>query len=745
MSQPAESGGSGRGGGGKGRVASEESFESYVLSQTSMESLHEGLLRPPADIMPPSPRFSKPRLNRIPFLYTDVAKKAFKDPKVIRPGSAALYKSAERRVETMTAASDLYGGEGGASRPPRASNDDGMLRGSQMRSGRLSAPPGFGTITGSHSQLGALLASTIRKSKAGSKRPELFALEAEQRALEAESKAAERQELERMREGATEYVMQLTKQFNDLKKQRIDMERQYSSLLDRKAEVDAEARGEEHRKAAINAQRVQDLEAKLEYWIQALREEEGYTKTLLHMQTRCAEEKHKRDVGTAECKRRVKGVDHDIRALLARLQEARNEKAEAEATVRDYREEMGLYYERRETRMNERRREVQRIQLKDEAMRRVLAEEEEANRQRSLHSLAAGNEAAQEARRLEQFRAALEAGFNKVMSITGLESIEALESAFVFDEKGVRHERTEEFAAVLEHNKNRINELNDQRIELEKQLLKVKFSGSANDAERDEIDEAHARLAAVRARTAEKMAKLASAERLLIKTRSGFELLSNKLEQVGLLEALARGDDAASEPDHGPVSAEMLAGEGSVVLHPRSDEFPGVGMGAEGEQAEGQAGLGGGEEEEEEAARREGAMRQVDDPERGVVAIMRRSMERLMQVYAWLDQNYPGGVPEQEAAAARELRLSLQLHVGLTDLANNFRVPIDGSHGDDRRSPRRADDEGAELEDRSAIKSKAERMVARKRRELAARFDEFGNPRDEGPAPPPPPPPGKRR
>ena len=118
--------------------------------------------------------------------------------------------------------------------------------------------------------------------------------------------------------------MQLTKQFNDLKKQRIDMERQYSSLLDRKAEVDAEARGEEHRKAAINAQRVQDLEAKLEYWIQALREDEGYTKTLLHMQTRCAEEKHKRDVGTAECKRRVKGVDHDIRALLARLQEARN-------------------------------------------------------------------------------------------------------------------------------------------------------------------------------------------------------------------------------------------------------------------------------------------------------------------------------------------------------------------------------------------------------------------------------------
>ena len=241
-------------------------MESFVLSQTSVESMEAAVLRAPVDIAPPSPKFSKPRLNRVPFLYTDVAKKAFRDPKTLRPGSAALLKSAERNVDSFNTA-DFFGGEAGTSRPPRIGEADALLRSTQARSGRLSAPPG-GSFAASASNLGALLASTKRKSK--TKRPELFALEAEQRALESETKAAERQEFERMRDAGTEYIMQLTKQCNDLKKQRVDMEREYSLLLDRKAAVDADAKGEEHRKAAINAQRVQDLEAKLEYWMQVI-------------------------------------------------------------------------------------------------------------------------------------------------------------------------------------------------------------------------------------------------------------------------------------------------------------------------------------------------------------------------------------------------------------------------------------------------------------------------------------------
>mmetsp|Transcript_47860 Transcript_47860/g.109119 ORF Transcript_47860/g.109119 Transcript_47860/m.109119 type:complete len:735 (+) Transcript_47860:54-2258(+) len=700
------------------RTAAEESMDSFVMSQISMDSMEAALLRPPADIAPPCPKFSKQRLHRVPFLYTDVAKQAFRDPKTLRPGSAALLKSAERNAENTAD----YGGEDGTSRPPRVGDEDTLNRTAQARSGRLSAPPGGSFVSASASHLGALLASTKRKSKG--KRPELFALEAEQRALEAETKAADRQEFEKMRDAGSEYIMQLTKQCNDLKKQRVDMERQYSLLLDRKAAVDADAKGEEHRKAAVNAQRVQDLEAKLEYWMQALREEEAYTKTLLHMQTRSAADKHSRDVDTAECKRRVKGVDHDIRALLARLQESKNEKVEAESVVRDYREEMGLYYERREARMNERRREVQRIQLKDEAMKRLLSEEEEVNRQRSLSSLAAGNEAALAARKHELFQAALEAGFNKVMSITGLENIEQLEAAFVFDEQGVRHDRTEEFTVVLERNKNLINDLNDKRIELEKQLLKVKFSGSANDAERDEIEEAHSKQSDVRRRTAVTIQKLATAERLLIKTRSGFELLATKLEQVGLLEMLTRkerGDDTEA------LTAEMLEG-GSVVLNPRRDAF---GSNEEEEepapQGEGnEGGEEGDEEEEEDLRRRARNLKAVDDPERGVVAIMRRSMDRLAQVYHWLEENYPGGVPEQNAAAAKDLRLSRELHVGLTDLVNNYRIPMDLHEAERRTSPRREDD-GLELEDRAAIKWKADKLVARRKKEQANRFDEYGN------------------
>lgn len=46
----------------------------------------------------------------------------------------------------------------------------------------------------------------------------------------------------------------------------------------------------------------------------------------------------------------------------------------------DYYEQMQLYRERREERLAERRRKVQKMQLKDEALKKLIAEEEELAR-----------------------------------------------------------------------------------------------------------------------------------------------------------------------------------------------------------------------------------------------------------------------------------------------------------------------------------------------------------------------------
>jgi hypothetical protein len=71
--------------------------------------------------------------------------------------------------------------------------------------------------------------------------------------------------------------------------------------------------------------------------------------------------------------------------------------------------------------------------------------------------------------------------------------------------------------------------------------------------------------------------------------------------------------------------------------------------------------------------------------------------------------------------------VSESLLLGLTDLHNNTRIPV----GDlkPKRSPRKHnnEDDGTEVEDRGTVKSKADRLVAKKKKEIAGRFDEFGN------------------
>lgn len=80
--------------------------------------------------------------------------------------------------------------------------------------------------------------------------------------------------------------------------------------------------------------------------------------------------------------------------------------------------------------------------------------------------------------------------------------------------------REGKFEGLLEHNKDKINDLTDIRQELEQELLKVKFSGSANDAERDEVQECREEIARVKRRMTERVRKQAGIESNLIRVRS---------------------------------------------------------------------------------------------------------------------------------------------------------------------------------------------------------------------------------
>jgi hypothetical protein len=375
----------------------------------------------PMDIVPPSPKQTKKqRFSHTPFLFTAVAKKAFDESsnRPPRPGSADMFGNS---------ASLVAGRRHGLASPllsPTKKGGPGAAGG-----GRRSAEPMSSEM---ESRLSFVLERrSMSKSKmiggVVQKRPELWLLEAQQRALEGEQKAMERSAFTRKKSEATIHVQHLTKQYNDFKKQRMDLERELALLQDRKAAVDAEAQGEEHRKAAHNALRIQDLEAKLEYWTQALREEEAYTKTLLHMKARSASDKHARDIETAKFKQNVKNHEHDLQMLMTRYQDAKNERDAAEKQVSDFWEEMDMYRNRRDMRLGERSRTVEKMQAREEAMRKLQAEEEELNRKRQKEEAEANKETMKAARAREKFLTHLEEAFTKMMSISGIQTVQELE------------------------------------------------------------------------------------------------------------------------------------------------------------------------------------------------------------------------------------------------------------------------------------------------------------------------------
>lgn len=453
-----------------------------------------------------------------------------------------------------------------------------------------------------------------------------------QRALEAEQKAMERENFETKKTETEMHIMHLAKLYNQLKNQRLGLEKEHALMVERRMELSQDTMGQDTRKAQADTLRKQDLEAKFEYWAEALGEEESYSKTLTHMQARSSEEKHQRDIETAKFMQETKNYDHDMHALLVRLQDAKNERDASEHQVHDYWEEMTVYRERREARLQERKRLVHKLQLKEEALKRLMAEEEEVNRVKNARNLEAGNDALVQARAKEHFRQRIEEGFQKVMSITGIQTVEELEDGFVNRER-----KTSALEQLLEGNKNRINGLSDIKQELDLQLLQVKFSGSANDAERDEVEHVMNRLAEIRRAVAERQSKLNGTEGVLIKVRSGFEYLWNKLGQLELPEGYEEPAEGGEE-EEGAGRGEVLSPDSTLD---RADDQDGEG---------GEAG-----EEEEDASSSKGGETSkkgldssvVGEGKTGVIAIMRRCHKKLEAIYRYLEHN-TAGVPYRE-------------------------------------------------------------------------------------------------
>ena len=450
------------------------------------------LIQVPIDILPPAPRQVQQKFIHVPFLFTSLAKEAFQTSSkngVPRPDSDAFGQTRGTSAGSFGQTRGTSRGLGSLPTSPNTehrgtrkghmNDDDGVAGGGGRKSsmsgradglglslsrmgtesrgsGRLSAPPmsnyGDKSLLSTKRSMG----TTKGSNKLGKKRPEIFVLEAEQRALEAEQKAIERETFETRKAEAEMHIMNLAKMYNQLKNKRLGLEKEHATMLERKNEIAQDSMTQDMRRAQADMLRKQDLEAKYEYWTEALHEEESYSKTLTHMQARSAEEKHQRDNGTAKFMRETKNYDHDLHALLVRLQDAKNERDAAEHQVHDYWEEMNVYRERREARLDERKRIVHKLQLKQEALKRLLAEEEEVNRLKNAKNLEAGNDAMAQARAKERFRQRIEEGFQKVMSVTGIQTVEELEEGFVNREK-----RTSQLEQMLEGNKNRINELTD--------------------------------------------------------------------------------------------------------------------------------------------------------------------------------------------------------------------------------------------------------------------------------------------
>ena len=118
-------------------------------------------------------------------------------------------------------------------------------------------------------------------------------------------------------------------------------------------------------------------------------------------------------------------------------------------------------------------------------------------------------------------------------------------------------------------------------------------------------------------------------------------------------------------------------------------------------------------------------MKKVQDPKTGVIAKLRESMAKLNYIYAFLEERRGGMAPQTKQNAEAKVSGAKNLLVTLSDAKHNYRIPLQRGGNTPRRDDN--EDDGDELEDRGTIKNKAERLVAKKKREEAARFDEFGN------------------
>ena len=119
-------------------------------------------------------------------------------------------------------------------------------------------------------------------------------------------------------------------------------------------------------------------------------------------------------------------------------------------------------------------------------------------------------------------------------------------------------------------------------------------------------------------------------------------------------------------------------------------------------------------------------MKKVRDPKTGVIAKLRESMAKLNYIYSYLEEKTKGGIaPQTKQNAEAKVSGAKNLRVTLADAKHNCRIPLQRGGNTPRRDDNEDDGEG--LDDRGTIKNKAERFVARKKREEAARFDEFGN------------------
>jgi len=120
-------------------------------------------------------------------------------------------------------------------------------------------------------------------------------------------------------------------------------------------------------------------------------------------------------------------------------------------------------------------------------------------------------------------------------------------------------------------------------------------------------------------------------------------------------------------------------------------------------------------------------MKKVQDPKTGVIAKLRESIAKLEYMYTYLEERTGAIAPQTKQNAQAKASGAKNLKVTLSDAKHNLRVALQRDSG---VTPRRTDDEDDDydLEDRSTIKNKCDRLVAKKKREYAALFDEFGNP-----------------